>query len=109
MKEFLKFESVGGSASADVKTAGTYYIPLDNILICETGGNGVRLWQCDGPGQLGVVRYYEFETTEDPTDLVIALNQLLAANPGGKSIELQITSPANQSIIGWSFTGVAII
>ena len=112
MRQFLKFKSVGGG-SADVASAGTYYLPIDNILMCESGGLGIAIWQnavaTAGGAPGGIVRYYTLElsdgTLQDET--IIALNQALAANPGGKAIELQL--PVGQTITSWGFQDNGII
>ena len=113
MKEFLKFKSVGGSTFADIPTPGDFYIPIDNILMCETGGDGIQIWQnavatAGGSGG-GLVRYYNIEISDGSlnNETVIAINQALAANPGGRSIEVQL--PVGQTITGWSFDDNGIV
>jgi len=107
MKEFLKFKSVGGSGTADVAEPGTYYLPIDNILLCQTPtALSVQIWQC---ASLNLdpaspeASYYDIETSNASLDgdTVAAFNEALAANPGGKAIEVQL--PVGQTITGWSF------
>ncbi len=112
MKEFLKFKSVGGAVSVDVTQPGTYYLPIDNILLCQTGGNGLQIWQCaslnlDPTGS--AASYYDIVTSNASLDedTVAAFNEALAANPGGKGIEVQL--PAGQTITGWSFTTIGVV
>lgn len=112
MKEFLKFKSVGGSGSADVSQPGTYYLPIDNILLCQSGGNGIQIWQCASlnldPAS-PTASYYDFYTSSSSlnVDTIAAFNEALAANPGGKAIEVQL--PVGQTITGWSFTTKGIV
>ena len=112
MKEFLKFKSVGGG-SGDVTSAGTYYLPIDNILMCESGGLGIAIWQnavaTAGGASGGIVRYYNIELSDGTleNETAIAFNQALAANPGGKAIELQL--PVGQTITSWGFQDNGII
>lgn len=104
MKEFLKFKSVGGSSGLDSRTAGTYYIPIDTILVVDgngigPGGNAFIVWQ-NTPNNGANVTYYTFELNTVPTtETYKAFNKALEANPGGRAIELQL--PAGQEIIGW--------
>jgi len=110
MKEFLKFKSVGGSGTADVQEPGTYYLPIDNILLCQTGGSAIQIWQCASLADASpAVSYYDIETSNSPLDedTIAAFNEALAANPGGKAIEVQL--PVGQTITGWSFQTKGIV
>lgn len=108
MKEFLKFKVADGVSSEDVFIAGTYYIPIDSILVVDnnaapgTGVNTFIVWQ-NTPNN-GLVNFYTFELNTPPTnETYAAFNKTLEANPGGKSIEFQL--PTGQEILGWSFQG----
>ena len=112
MRQFLKFKSVGGSGTADVQEPGTYYLPIDNILLCQTGGSAIQIWQCaslnlDPAGS--AVSYYDIETSNGSLDIdtIAAFNEALAANPGGRAIEVQL--PVGQTITGWSFQTQGIV
>jgi hypothetical protein len=108
MKEFLKFKSVGGG-TLEVAIPGTYYIPIDNILMTVGSGFQVTMWQ-NTPSSMpnGKARYYDIQLSDNSLteETVIAFNQALAANPGGKSIEVQL--PAGQTITSWNFTFFSI-
>lgn len=112
MKEFLKFKSVGGAGSGDVKEPGTYYLPIDNILLCQTGGSAIQIWQCASLNLDPLnptASYYDIETSNSSlnNDTVAAFNEALAANPGGRAIEVQL--PAGQTITGWSYSTTGIV
>ena len=109
MKEFLKFKVSDGSSSQDISEAGTYYIPIDSILVVDnnaasgTGVNTFIVWQ-NTPNTSGNVNFYTFELNTPPTnETFAAFNKALEANPGGRSIELQL--PTGQEIEGWQTSG----
>ena len=109
MKEFLKIKVADGASSQDVDLAGTYYIPIDSILVVDnnaapgTGVNTFTVWQ-NTPNTSGNCNLYTFELNTPPTnETYAAFNKTLEANPGGKSIEFQL--PTGQEILGWSFQG----
>ena len=112
MRQFLKFKSVGGG-SKDVTSAGTYYLPIDNMLVCVSSGSGISIWQnavaTAGGAPGGIVRYYNIELSNGALsdETIIALNQALAANPGGRAIELQL--PVGQTITSWGFQDNGIV
>lgn len=112
MKEFLKFNSVGGG-TLDASAPGDFYLPIDNILMCQIGGTDISIWQnavaTAGGASGGLVRYYDIETSDNSLngETVIAINQALAANPGGKSIEVQL--PVGQTITSWTFSTNGIV
>jgi len=112
MRQFLKFKSVGGG-SKDVTSAGTYYLPIDNMLVCVSSGSGISIWQnavaTAGGAPGGIVRYYSIELSDGALsdETIIALNQALAANPGGRAIELQL--PVGQTITSWGFQDNGIV
>ena len=112
MKEFLKFKSVGGG-TANIALPGTYYLPIDNILMCQSGGFGLQIWQnavaTAGGTAGGVVRYYTLELSDSTlqNETMIAFNQALAANPGGRAIKLQL--PVGQTIISWQLSDSGIV
>jgi len=108
MKEFLKFKSVGGG-TLEVAIPGTYYIPIDNILMTVGSGFQIAIWQnTPSSSPNGNIRYYAIQVSDNSLteETVIAFNQALAANPGGKSIEVQL--PAGQTITSWNFTFFSI-
>jgi len=109
MKEFLEFKVADVASSQDVDVAGTYYIPIDSILVVDnnagvgTGVNTFIIWQ-NTPNTSGNVNFYTFQLNTPPTnETFAAFNKALEANPGGKSIELQL--PNGQEILGWSVQG----
>ena len=109
MKEFLKFKSVDGASGQDINIAGTYYIPIDSILVVDnnaasgTGPNTFIVW-ANTPNTSGNVNFLTFELNTPPTnETFAAFNKALEAKPGGKFIELQL--PAGQEIIGWQTSG----
>ncbi len=111
MKEFLKFKSVGGG-TGDVVQPGTYYLPIDNIFLCQTGGSGLQIWQNakgnDDPVS-PTVSYYDIDTSNGSLneDTVAAFNEALAANPGGRAIEVQL--PAGQTITAFSYSTTGVV
>jgi len=113
MRQFIEFTSIGGGGM-DVEEAGTYYIPIDNILCVLEDLDGdldkISIWANAVPASAagpGVARYYKVQFNGNITDdTIIAFNNALGAQPGGKRIQVQL--PAGQEIIGYQFqdTGV---
>ncbi len=107
MRQFIEFTSIGGG-SMDVEQAGTYYIPIDNILCVLEDVDGdldkISIWANAVPhsGGAGVARYYKVQFNGDITDdTIIAFNNALGAQPGSRKIPIQL--PAGQKIIGYQF------
>jgi len=112
MREFIEFKTVGGGGM-DVETAGTYYIPTDNILCVTEDVDGdadkISIWANAAPAgnAAGNLRYYKVQFAANITDdTIIAFNEALGAAPGGKKIPVQL--PAGQEILGWQFVDVGV-
>tara|TARA_R100001510_G_scaffold18061_1_gene15463 strand:+ start:605 stop:946 length:342 start_codon:yes stop_codon:yes gene_type:complete len=110
MREFIEFKTVGGGAM-DVEQAGTYYIPIDNILCVLEDVDGdadkISIWANAVPSgnNLGNLRNYKLQFNVNITDdTIIAFNNALSAVPGGKKIAVQL--PAGQEILGYQFQDV---
>lgn len=112
MREFIEFKTIGGGGM-DIETAGTYYIPIDNILCVTEDVDGdadkMNIWANAVPtgNAAGNLRYYRFQFNGNITnDTIIAFNNALGVKPGGKKIPVQL--PAGQEILGYQFqdTGV---
>jgi len=75
MRQFIEFTSIGGG-SMDVEQAGTYYIPIDNILCVLEDVDGdldkISIWANavphNGGGGAGVARYYKVQFNVDIQD-----------------------------------------
>ena len=107
MREFIEFKTIGGG-SQDVGTAGTYYIPIDNILCVleDVGGDAdkISIWANAAPAgaATNMLRYYKLQFNVNITDdTIIAFNNALSASPGGRKIPVQL--PAGQKILGYQF------
>ena len=106
MNEFIEFKTVGGGGM-DIEQAGTYYIPMDNVLCVLEDVDGdldkISIWANAVPaGGSGVLRYYKVQFNVNITDdTIIAFNNALAAAPGGKKIPVQL--PAGQEILSYQF------
>jgi len=110
MREFIEFKTVGGGAM-DVESAGTYYIPIDNILCVTEDVSGqvdkINIWANAVPASTasGSLRYYKLQFAASITDdTIIAFNEALGAFPGGKKIPVQL--PAGQKILGYQFQDI---
>ena len=115
MREFIEFKTVGGGAM-DIEQAGTYYIPIDNILCIDDdasiGGDLDKLiiWANAVPSDAsgaGELRYYKLQFNVNITnDTILAFNNALSAAPGGRKIPVQL--PAGQEILGYQFQDIGI-
>jgi hypothetical protein len=113
MREFIEFKTVGGGAM-DITAAGTYYIPIDNILCVTEDVDGdddkINIWANAVPAGStapGVLRYYKLQFAANITnDTIIAFNEALGAFPGGKKIPVQL--PAGQKILGYQFNDTGV-
>jgi len=112
MREFVEFKTVGGG-SMDVDTAGTYYIPIDNIFCITEDVDGdadkISIWANAVPtgSASGNLRYYKLQFAANITDdTIIAFNNALSASPGGKKIPVQL--PAGQEILGYQFRDIGV-